>query len=351
MNDHPVPSASRAKMRSFLWFLLRLGAAGGLIFWLVHTHLGEFQTAFTRLSYACLALALSIYAGQVLIGARRWRALLKIAGFEVTVFEATELTLKASFCSLFIPGGPLGGDVAKIGFLATRTAKGERFEGALTILMDRIVGMVGLFLLALVLLVWKLPLFLSVEIPGVTLNHGWRICGVALLAGVCVGGLAAMLALFFHATLRRIGWIDRLFRLGDRWSRGLVTRLTALFDCYARSWRTLTLWALISLMFIHYANVVAVYAVIAGLGVIHFAPVTVAAAVVVGNIAGLLPVTLSGLGLRDMVICSLLAAGGVPDQAVIPLLYSAVIILFNLLAGGVFLYDASSRKYSGRHNS
>jgi len=62
----------------------------------------------------------------------------------------------------------------------------------------------------------------------------------------------------------------------------------------------------------------------------------------------MLPVTLSGLGLRDVVICSLLAAGGVPDQAVIPLLYSAVIILVNLLSGGLFLRGVTGRKLSGR---
>ena len=71
----------------------------------------------------------------------------------------------------------------------------------------------------------------------------------------------------------------------------------------------------------------------------------------IGNIAGLIPLSLSGIGLRDAVLLGLLRADNLPDNiAVIPILYSALIIGVNILCAIFFIADSGS-KTSGKENS
>ena len=338
---------AKPKIRPLFRFLLRLTIAGGLIFWLFLRHRQEFQQAFQRVRLPFFALALLLYAAAAVLGARRWQVILKIAGFPVRQGEALALTMKGCFFALVIPGGAIGGDVAKIGFLAASTGKGARLEGALTILLDRIVGMAGLFLLALVLLAAELPVFLHVEIPGIRLTAGGRIGMVLALAALCLAGLLVIPLMLNIEALRRVRCFDRLFVSLDRFFRGALTRLEKVFELAREQWPRLLLWALLSLVFIHFGQAAVVLCICAGLDLVP-TPETVlaaAAAVTIGNIAGLLPLSISGLGIRDTVICLLLSAARLPDPAVIPLLYSALIVLFNL-SGGLFLLNGTGRTNS-----
>ena len=53
--------------------------------------------------------------------------------------------MQGYFFSLVIPGGAIGGDVAKMGLLARRSQPGSRAEGVFTVVMDRVIGMIALF--------------------------------------------------------------------------------------------------------------------------------------------------------------------------------------------------------------
>ena len=67
-------------------------------------------------------------------------------------------------------------------------------------------------------------------------------------------------------------------------------------------------------------------------------------AVSLGNTAGLLPITPSGIGTRDAVVKSILTAGGFfeGDAVAMPLLFSALILIFSIF-GGLF-FVLSKRK-------
>ena len=51
-----------------------------------------------------------------------------------------------------MPGGAIGGDVIRGGFLSVRFPKGSKFDGVFTIIMDRFTGMIGIFLMAFLVL-------------------------------------------------------------------------------------------------------------------------------------------------------------------------------------------------------
>ena len=58
---------------------------------------------------------------------------------------------------------------------------------------------------------------------------------------------------------------------------------------------------------------------------------------VLGNAAGTIPLTPSGVGTRDIIMQKLLAAIGIVEQsAAIPIIFSCLVLLFNL-SGGIFL--------------
>ena len=67
------------------------------------------------------------------------------------------------------------------------------------------------------------------------------------------------------------------------------------------------------------------------------------AAVTVGNVAGLLPSN-SGLGLRDVTINVILDAANIPNGATTAIIFSAILISFNLLAGLFFIFDFGKKK-------
>ena len=77
---------------------------------------------------------------------------------------------------------------------------------------------------------------------------------------------------------------------------------------------------------------------------------TIVAAITVGNIAGLIPLTMSGIGLRDYFVAAILGAAlaELPDCPVAPLaptlVMTGVIIAGGLFGGIFFLFDNPRRK-------
>ena len=83
---------------------------------------------------------------------------------------------------------------------------------------------------------------------------------------------------------------------------------------------------------------------LAGLGV-SVPVLTLVAAVTIGNIAGLIPLFPGGIGGRDVVTITILVAGGLAagDAKTGQLLYTAVVLFFNLFGGLFFLLDPGRR--------
>lgn len=337
-----MTAASGAK--KFLWLIVKLAIAFGIVAYLLRNP-EELFSCLREFDYLYLIPAMMVYGSHIFVTAWRWRVLTRILGLELSVGEAVSLTFQGCFFSQVMPGGAIGGDVIKMGVISRRSHSGTRMEGAFTVLMDRIIGMIALFVLALVLVPFAVPLLMRIEVPGIPLNNGIREILIIALVMLCLAGLAASCVIFFHRVLRRIAFIDALMNWGDRISGGMVARLTAATDLYARSWRTLGWLVVISLFFVHLMTAAAFALLLWGLG-LHFSLFTLAVAVTIGNIAGLIPLFPGGVGARDLVIVTILAAGGVavPDAKSAQLMYTAIILLFNL-AGGIFFVCDPGRKH------
>ena len=339
-------------LKKNLGFALKILIAVGIIAFLFRNP-REIFACFRHFRFRYLAPAMICYGAHIFVCAWRWRELAKIIGVRLTPLEAVSLTFQGNLFSLVIPGGAIGGDVVKMGAVTRRSATGSKAEGAFTVLMDRIIGMIALFTLELAILVPAIPLLMNVSVPEMPLSPGAKKIGILLLALLAVAGLAASCVIFFHRAIEKLPLFGGLMRRSDKLSHGTVSRLTAATDIYSASWRKLALLVVASIFFVHLMTVAPMCFLLLGLG-IECSVFHVVVAVTIGNIIGLIPLFPGGLGGRDVAAITLLAAAGVDpaDAKTAQLLYSALILLFSLLGALFMICDpgralASSKKPDG----
>ena len=135
-------------MKKFLVPLLKLLIAAAIVAFLVVRNSDGLLAAFRSIHPGWLAGAFLLYGVHIYANAWRWHLLLRVRGIQCSMGEAFSLTMQSFFFSLVIPGGAIGGDLVRIGFLTARVPKEQKFSGAFTILMDRFTGMIGIFLVA-----------------------------------------------------------------------------------------------------------------------------------------------------------------------------------------------------------
>lgn len=324
------------KFKKILFFILKIALAAGIIAFLFRNP-SEIIRCFRDFKLRYLLPAIVCYGTHIFVCAWRWRELAKIIGVRLKPLEAVSLTFQGNLFSLVIPGGAIGGDVVKMGAVTRRSATGSKAEGAFTVLMDRIIGMIALFSLELAILVPAIPLLMNVSVPEMTLDDRAKELGILLLALLAVAGLSASCVIFFHRFIEKLPLLGALMRKADEVTHGMVSRLTAATDIYSASWRKLAVLVVASTCFVHMMTVFPMCFLLSGLGV-SYRIFDVVVAVTIGNIVGLIPLFPGGLGGRDVAAITLLAAAGIasPDAKAAQLVYTTIMLLFNL-SGAVFM--------------
>ena len=336
---------SSGAVRKTLFLLLKAGAAGAIVWYLLLRNPRMLCDTLRHFDVRWLAAAAACYFGHIAVCAWRWRQLAIMQGVALGRFECISLTMQGIFFSLVIPGGAIGGDVVKMAVLSKRTNKSSRVEGAFTVLMDRMIGMIALFMLVLMILPFSGQLLMNCSVPGVPLTPAVKKLCILLTALLSAAGISVGCAIFMHRSLRRISFVDRLFAFGDKMTHGMVSRLEESMDVYSENLPGLLKLVVISIFFVHLLSAAAMMLLLSGLGM-DYSFFDVICAATLGNIAGLIPIFPSGIGGRDLVTVTVLAAGAiaVPDAKTAQLLYTAMMILFNISGGVFFIFDPGRPK-------
>ncbi len=334
--------------KSICCFLLKILLAVVIIGYFLCKYHENLLKALQSFDYRYLIPACLLYGLHMMVAAWRWWRLARILKVRLAVKEALFLTMEGYFFSLVIPGGAIGGDVVKMGIISKRSPGGSKMEGAFSILMDRIIGMIALFALALVLLIPGAGLLCRVD-TGLQLESGIFVVLVALL---CLAGLGASCVIFFHRFIERLPLLGTMMHFGDRVTRGMVGRMTAATDTYAQAWPELLLLITVSVVGVHIMTTLPLILLFLGAGV-PCSIFSIILAVTFGNIIGLLPIFPSGVGGRDAVIVMILIAAGVANaEAVsIQLMYTAILLFFNLLGGVFFVLDQGRKEQRPEENN
>ena len=265
----------------------------------------------------------------------RWGTLLAVQGIRLSYWTLLQLTWVGTFFSQLIPGA-VSGDLLKLAYVA-KSKKGIGTEAFLTIVMDRVVGVSGLFMVA--------------SLGGLLfLASHWelamksRVIGLSLLV-VFVGGiasLAGLMVIIYHKWFMK--W-QLLARLVDWFGRHLpsvvsstVKRLCDGADLYKNAKKTLAGAILLS-MLIHASLGNGLFCVGRALGERDIPYSAYFVSTQIGNAVTLVPATPGGLGLRDSVSSAFFEALNIAPSdktGAIPVVNSILVVLW-ALAGAVCL--------------
>lgn len=319
-------------------FILKIAIAVLIISFLIHRHYDSFAQNIRNFNFIWLIPALAILYLEMIFCSLRWYCLVKSVNITLSFKEALSLTMRGYFCSLIIPGGAIGGDVAKIGMIAHGMNKGERFEPSLSILIDRISGMIALFGTALVLIILDFRTLMNINLTNAHIPQKYNLYLILFVMLLCIAGIAAASVLFCHRFIEKVTFFKFIINKFDQFSDNLIGRMKQAIDLYLGQWKTLLLATTGSVFLVHLIQLPILCCICYGLNMPIPSYLTLASAIIIGNIAGLIPLTPGGIGLRDLTIFTILQAGGFENVTIIPLLLSLVLLIGNVSAG-IFFFD------------
>ncbi|MCF7791050.1 MAG: flippase-like domain-containing protein [Victivallales bacterium] len=326
----------RSTIKNLFYFSLRVIIAGSIIYWLISSHYKDFIKVIQHIEPFWLIIAGFLNLIIYLASALRWFLLLKVQKIRITFFEAFSLTMQGIFFSLVIPGGALGGDLVKTGFLLSRTPKGHKLEATSTIFMDRFLGMFGQFSIGIVMAVFCIPLIRR-------LDYAIEVT-VLIIIMLSVAGLLAGIAIINHRKLEKIKLYNWCVKVGNKLTKGYVDKIAQILDVYKDAHKTLFKCILIGTVFIQLNMALILFFISKGIHSSTTAIKPFILGISLGNTAGLLPITPCGLGTRDAVVKAILSGGGFSpgDSVAIPLLFSTFLILFSLFGGLFFVFKKNN---------
>jgi uncharacterized protein (TIRG00374 family) len=123
-----------------------IATAFGLLGWTVHANREKIQEVLaTRPDPARIALAFALYMTALVLTFVRWHRLVRALGLPFRLRDALRLGFIGNVFNLVIPGA-VGGDLVKAAFLCREQAR--KTQAVASMVIDRGVGLLGLFLLA-----------------------------------------------------------------------------------------------------------------------------------------------------------------------------------------------------------
>jgi uncharacterized protein (TIRG00374 family) len=287
----------------------------------------DLLTTLKALDPSYLFIAIILMGMLLFVGVIRWRMILKVHGLNLSLGRATEISIIAHFFNSFLLGS-VGGDLLKA-YYAARETHHKKTEAVVTVAVDRVVGLFSLLLVACVMLLPNLDFVrtLRPELKAVI----WFILFMT-------AGCAVFIFLAFW------GGISRTVPSARAWLRKLpkgemVERSIEAFREFGRD-RTFFLRVLpISIL----GNAICIVHFLVLIRCFHLrAPILPMAAIIpIVTCISTLPITPSGLGVRENLYVWFLAAKGIgipyAEALLISLVAFGTSLLWSAIGGLVYL--------------
>jgi len=136
----------KTKKSKYISYLLRFAVAAGALYLAFRgENLREVGKILLGVKPGTFAIALLAYMVGQLIFVIRWRILLRVLSIEIGLLPAANLTFLGLFYNNCLPGS-VGGDFLRAWYVTKHTHK--RFEAALSVFVDRAIGLAGMFIMA-----------------------------------------------------------------------------------------------------------------------------------------------------------------------------------------------------------
>ena len=189
------------KIKTLLWAAVAILALGFLVY---STPKETFRQAIRQVSWYWVLAALVLYFTSQTLLASRWVLLLRVQGIYISQFQAIRLTYMGLFYNNFMPGA-VGGDLLKGWYVTRHSAEHLRVEAAVTVFVDRLVGLIGMILVAGIA-----SLFVGPELGLEIKNYGrlqirWLIWGIFLM-------MVVVSVIFLSRHVRRVLMISYILQ-------------------------------------------------------------------------------------------------------------------------------------------
>jgi uncharacterized membrane protein YbhN (UPF0104 family) len=326
-------------LKRLLSISLRLAISGVLLFLLFREHdliseiAPRFWTLLTNWPWMLGGIAFAFLS--LLLTALRWHILLR--GFAPGLPFA--VVLRAEVVSAFFnisSLGVVGGDAYKIMSLSRRLP-GKTMPVGISLVIDHLTGLVAVALLFAVCISAK-----AAQWPDFGPNARMLVIGYSMYVGGAVVGLLLSWISFKPALL---AWGRRTFprTMGLPIFEGIISRMAQVHGVFSKLWGR-TLSATVVAVFLHVAFFMSFYCGLRAVG--GAAPVLdVLTAMPIVDAAASLPVSVSGLGVRERTFEALLAGiAGVPDAVGISASLAGWLfnVFWGLVGGVLFLRSRGS---------
>jgi glycosyltransferase 2 family protein len=276
------------------------------------------------MNYLWLLAGIVCFIPTLLVVSWRWRMLLRVHDVKMRFWRVFELTMIGQFFST-VGVGATGGDVFKI-FYVARAVPDRRTAVAFTVILDRVIGLIALLFFGACLALARLPQLLSDP-------HTRVFTGTFFLfvMGGIGGSIIAVLGPYF---------LHRPFFLGLGRKLPMAEKARKLFlayDCSARAIGT-NILALVASIPSHMSIMMMGYCIMLAMG-LHPDIIAFCAIMAIVNLLIAMPVSISGIGIRELLFPMFLALEKIPsDKAgTFAITYFALCTIWNL-AGGPFYF-------------
>lgn len=264
------------------------------------------------------AYAIIAYILFIVFSAWRWQILLAFKKFRIPFFRILIIYFIALFFNNLLPT-TVGGDVMRVVY----TMKDRRADALATVIVDRILGFVGLFVFALGAVV-----FLTVS------NQQTEFLPFMLIGMVII---AAITYVFFseraYRTISPIIGKVKIFRIGER-----LNHLHEAATDFGGAWRVVLICVIHSII-IQALLAIAPYFVMRGMGVTDVSMLTFFIYVPIINVISMIPISLNALGVREYTYVILFERAGLAGETAfaVSLVSFFLIFLLSLLGGVAFM--------------
>ena len=139
-------------MKTIVVNVLKMSIVGLLLWWMVASGKLSWEplAVFLRRPDAIFASVMIWVVGPLFLGTLRWWLLIQGAGLQCRYFYAMKLQTIGYFFNTAMPGA-VGGDIVKAIYIVKSQGGAEAKTPAMvTVVLDRIVGLIGLFLMSVV---------------------------------------------------------------------------------------------------------------------------------------------------------------------------------------------------------
>jgi uncharacterized protein (TIRG00374 family) len=310
--------------------LLRVAVTLGLLaLVLSRVNPAEMATLARTVVPSLVLLGFALHLVMVCLNAWRWQLLVRAQGTSLGLSRLIAYYFVCMFFNTFTPTS-IGGDVARVIDLARHT--GRRATALASVLIERVIGLLVLLPVSLLGLVLSLS-----HLAG----HRWLFI---YLEGILVGVLAVAFAFLrverAHGTFRRVPILGALAERPGVKVR--VKNVQEALDVYKEERRVLTTAFWISLL--SRATWIVSCAVFGKALGIEIPVASYFLVIPLVEVARMVPISLSGIGVREGAIVFLMSFFGVSSSAALALsilIYAPFLV--NGLAGGL-LYAARGRE-------